>query len=141
MRPHTNDEERALHRYRVLDEGEQAELIELCRVRDPDFLPCVVLGLHGVSGIDIRTGRRPSYSDGVFSGRRSKTGAASFSVPIAPVLRNVLDRHWLKVRQREWAFPWVHTVADVKTRFLRRWWALIRSSDFSGLGFQINNSL
>ncbi len=135
MRPHTEDEERALHRYRVLEEQEQAELVELCSERDLDLLPCLVLGLHGVSGIDIRMARRPSYTDGVFSGRRSKTGAASFSVPIAPALRHVLDKHWLKVREGEWAFPWVHTVSDTKDKFLRRWSRLIHDSEFDGLGF------
>ena|GEM_PF-3969013 len=93
MRPHTKQEERAIRRYRVLDQEEQADLIEHCREVDPGFLPCVVLGLHGVSGIDVRMARRPSYSDGVFSGQRSKTGTASFNVPIAPALRPILDKH------------------------------------------------
>lgn len=135
MRPHTEAEERALHRYRVLDEQEQTDLIELCRERDPEFLPCVVLGLHGVSGIDIRMAREGSYSDRVFSGRRSKTGTASFSVPIAPALQHVLDKHWVRVQRGEWAFPWCHDVKDSKDKFLRRWSRLTRDSDFEGLGF------
>ena len=86
----------------------------------PEFQPRVMLGPHGVSGIDVRMARQPSYVDGVFSGRRSKTGNASFSVPIAPALQHILDKHWLKVRREEWAFPWVHTVKDGKTKFLRK---------------------
>ncbi len=135
MRSHTKDVERAIRRYRVLDQEEQADLIEHCREVDHGFLPCVVLGLHGVSGIDIRMARRPSYSDGVFSGQRSKTGTASFNVPIAPALRPILDKHWLKIQQGEWVFPWVHTVVDTKDKFLKRWTRLIRNSDFDGLVF------
>ncbi len=135
MRPHTDAEKRSMSRYRVLDLREQAALLELCRNNDPEFLPCVILGLHGVSGIDVRTARHHSYSDGVFTGRRSKTGKASFSVPVAPALRPVLDRHWLKESFGECAFPWVHTVLDTKDKFLHRWEQLIHGTDFGGLGF------
>ena len=101
----------------------------------PEFQLRVMLGLHGVSGIDVRMARQPSYVDGVFSGRRSKTGTASFSVPIASALRHILDKHWVRVQRGEWAFPWVHEVSDCKNRFLRRWSHLVRGSDFDGLGF------
>ncbi len=71
----------------------------------------------------------------MFSGRRSKTGTASFSVPIAPALQHIFDKHWLKVQHGEWAFPWVHTVVDTKDKFLKRWSKAIRGSDFDGLVF------
>ena len=45
------------------------------------------------------------------------------------------DKHWGKVCQGEWAFPWVHEVKDSKEKFFRGWSRLIRGTDFEGLGF------
>ena len=77
-------------RWRVLDEEEQRELVELVMERSHlGMLVPVLLGLHGVSGIDIRQMRKGAYDakTGIVSGQRSKTGTATFNVPIAPAVK------------------------------------------------------
>ncbi len=144
MRAFTEDEARELKSWRVLDEQEQQDLIALAIERSDLGMLCpVILGLHGLSGIDIRQMRRGAYEPrtGIVSGRRHKTGMVSFHVPIAPTLKSHLDKHLLTVASGEWVFPHFHrsedgtAITDVKCRFLRHWARLIKDTDFDGMRF------
>ncbi len=134
-REYTEQEQAEMRRWRVLDEAEQREFVEFVRDRDPEFLPCVILGLHGVSGIDIRTAKKGAYEvrTGIFTGRRTKRGAAPFAVPISPALKPDLDRHVIMLPDGSMMFPWLDGVKDRKQRYLRRWWQLVRGTKFDGL--------
>lgn len=144
IRPFTEEEANELQRWRVLDEQEQRDLMALALERtDLGMLCPVILGLHGLSGIDIRQMRRGAYDPrtGIVSGRRHKTGMASFSVPIAPAIKPHLDKYVLTVASGEWVSPHFHksedgtAITDVKCRFLRHWARLIKDTDFDGLRF------
>ncbi|MCH8852278.1 MAG: tyrosine-type recombinase/integrase [Planctomycetes bacterium] len=143
-RSHTEAEAKELMRWRVLDEEEQRELVELVMERSHlGMLVPVLLGLHGVSGIDIRQMRKGAYDakTGIVSGQRSKTGTATFNVPIAPAVKPHVDRYFIKVKSGELAFPQFHTredgkpTSDPKDNFLRAWKRVIKESDFVGLRF------
>jgi len=143
-RSHTEAEVKELMRWRVLDEEEQRELVELAMERRHlGMLVPVLLGLHGVSGIDIRQMRNGAYDPrtGIVSGQRSKTGSATFNVPVAPALKPHVDRHFMTVKAGELAFPQFHLredgrpTADPKDNFLRAWKRVVKGRELEGLRF------
>ena len=77
-------EVRRMYRYRVLDEAEQLELIELAQERaELQMLGPLICGLHGVGGVDVREMLKGAYNPntGILSGRRHKTGQARMALP------------------------------------------------------------
>jgi len=134
-RDYTKQEEAEMRRRRVLDEREQRDFVETVRHSDPEFLPCVILGLHGVSGIDIRTAKNRAYDirTGIFTGQRTKKGSAKFAVPISPALKPDMDKHVIALPDASMMFPWLDGVKDRKQKYLRRWWKLIGDTEFEEL--------
>lgn len=134
-RDYTEQEDAEMRRWRVLDEREQKDFVELVRHRDPEFLPCAILALHGVSGIDIRTAKKGAYDirTGIFTGMRTKKGSARFSVPISPALKPVMDKYVMALPDGSMMFPWLDGVKDRKEKYLRRWWQLVAGTEFEGL--------
>jgi len=132
----TEEEGRELWRWRVLTEPEQAELLAVAEERDAGvgMLVPAILGLHGVPGVDIRCARRAAYDGGTFTGRRAKTGGASFSVPIAPAVQHHVERHVASVPDGP-MFPHLQGVTDTKNRFLRLWRDTTVGTDFEGVRF------
>lgn len=131
MNDWTEDEVKELWRWRVLTEDEQVELLGIAEARDADthmHVP-LILALHGVSSIDVRCARRASYDNGVFSGRRAKTGGASFSVPIAPALRHHVEKHIASVPDGH-MFPQFQGVIDKKCRMLRLWRDTLKDTEY-----------
>ncbi len=143
-RSHTAAEAKELMRWRVLDEHEQCDLVELVNERNQlRMVVPVVLGLHGVSGIDVRQMRNGAYDSktGIITGQRSKTGTATFNVPIAPALKPHVDRYFMTVKAGDLAFPQFHLredgkpTSDPKDNFLRAWKRVVKDSEFEGLRF------
>jgi len=134
---------RQLHRYRVLDEADQIELMTIAKDRaDLQMLEPLICGLHGVSGVDVREMLKGAYNakTGILSGQRHKTGQAKFSVPIAPALRQYLDRHIVRLTHGSWMFPQFRTgqggePCDPKGRMDRLFQRLVSGTEFEGLTF------
>lgn len=134
-REYTPEEEKKMRRWRVLDEREQKELMDVVLSRPWTGMVCpVILALHGVSGIDIRTARKAAYDPhtGIFTGQRTKRGAAPFSVPIAPALKPHLDRLVVSTPDGP-MFPHLVGCTDPKGRMLRLWAKTIAGTEFEGL--------
>jgi integrase len=77
---------------------------------------------------------------GILSGQRHKTGQAKFSVPIAPALRQYLDRHIVRLTHGSWMFPQFRTgqggePCDPKGRMDRLFQRLVSGTEFEGLTF------
>lgn len=133
-----------MHRFRVLNEAEQIELIELAKERtELQMLEPVICGLHGLNGVDVRSALKGAYNPktGILSGQRHKTGQAKFSVPIAPALRPYLDRYVIALRRAEWLFPQFHVgefgePCEPRGRMDRLFQRLVAGTDFNGLGFR-----
>jgi len=134
-REYTPEEQKKMRRWRVLDEREQKELMDVVLARPWTGMVCpVILALHGVSGVDIRTARKAAYDPhtGIFTGQRTKRGAAPFSVPIAPALKSHIDKHVVSIPDGP-MFPLFVGCTDPKGRMLRLWAKTIAETEFEGL--------
>ena len=94
----------------------------------------VILALHVVSGVDIRTARKAGYDarTGIFSGQRTKRGAAPFAVPIAPALKPHVDKHVMSIPDGP-LFPHLVNCTDPEGRMLRLWAKTVSGTDFEGV--------
>lgn len=84
-----------MYRFRVIDEAEQVELIELAKERaELQMLEPVICGLHGLNGVDVRGALKGACNPktGILSGQRHKTGQAKFFVPIASLTNTACGR-------------------------------------------------
>ena len=137
------EEVKRLYRYRVLDEGEQTELIRLAMERpEVQMLEPLICGLHGMAGIDIREILRGGYDSkhGILSGQRHKTGQVKFAVPVAPALKPYLDRHVVKIKRGEYLFPQFRHGGRAQPcepvwRMRTLWNRLLSGTQFEGLQF------
>jgi hypothetical protein len=133
-----------MYRFRVLNETEQIELIELAKERtELQMLKPVICGLHGANGVDVRSALKGAYNPmtGILPGQRHKTGQAKFSVPIAPALKPYLDRYVMALRRAEWLFSQFLVgefgePCEPRGRINRVFQRLVAGTDFDGVGFR-----
>ena len=139
------DRLRAVWRCRVLEEDEQRRLLDLGRRKMLELVPPLIVGLHGVSPIDLRT-MPPSAFDphaGVIHWNRFKgTGedAIDYEVPIHDGLVPELVDHVESLPNHQPVlFPIFYStvtgepVHDPKDRMIRMLRKLVTDTEFGGI--------
>jgi len=134
----------AVRRCRVLEEDEQRRLLGLAREKDPELVPPLIVGLHGVSPIDLRI-MPPSAFDAQERLVRwcrlkgTTEDAIDYEVPIHDVLASELARHVEALPPKERCmFPLFHhtadgkPVGDAKDRMIRLLARLVADTEFQG---------